>query len=152
VGVDAGMGNNVNIPLPRGAQDGHYLRALDEVIIPVLRRYQPQMLVVSAGYDGHSADPLGHHELTTDVYYEIMVRLRRAAEELCEGRLCVVLEGGYEPAALAHGVENTALALLGEPLREADTVVPQVHPQATARVDDHLEQIIGIHKTRLALE
>jgi len=151
VGVDAGMGQNINIPLPRGAQDRHYLRALDELIIPALRRAQPQILVVSAGYDGHATDPLAQHELTCDGYYQIMLRLRQAAEELCEGRLCVVLEGGYEPQALAHGVENTALALLGEPLREPDATLPEVHPLATERVDDALGQIIEIHTTRLAL-
>ena len=151
VGVDAGMGNNVNIPLPRGAQDVHYLRALDEVIIPVLRRYQPQLLVVSAGYDGHHTDPLAQHDLTTDAYYEMTIRLRQAAEELCEGRLCVILEGGYAVEALAHGVENTALALLGEPLRTPDETLPEVHPDAAARVEDHLSQIIDIHRTRLAL-
>ncbi|MEI6501803.1 MAG: hypothetical protein WCP21_12350, partial [Armatimonadota bacterium] len=127
------------------------LRALDELIIPALRRAQPQILVVSAGYDGHATDPLAQHELTCDGYYQIMLRLRQAAEELCEGRLCVVLEGGYEPQALAHGVENTALALLGEPLREPDATLPEVHPLATERVDDALGQIIEIHTTRLAL-
>lgn len=151
VGVDAGMGNNINIPLPRNAQDQHYLRALDEVILPALRRYQPQILIVSAGYDGHHSDPLAQHLLTSDGHYGIMKRLCDAAGELCEGRLCVVLEGGYAPEALAHGVENTALAMLGEPLRTRDTTLPEVHPDATARVDEHLEQVIEIHRTRLAL-
>jgi acetoin utilization deacetylase AcuC-like enzyme len=80
-----------------------------------------------------------------------MKRLCKAAVELCEGRLCVVLEGGYAPEALAHGVENTALAMLGEPLRTRDTDLPEVHPDATARVDEHLDQIVEIHRTRLAL-
>lgn len=151
VGVDTGMGNNVNIPLPAGAQGRHYLRALDEVILPVLRRYEPQLLIVSAGYDGHHSDPLAKHDLTTDAYYEMTTRLRQAAEELCEGRLCVILEGGYETAALAHGVENTALALLSQPLRTPEETRPHVHPDATARVETDLEQIIEIHRTRLAL-
>ena len=151
VGVDAGMGRNINLPLPRGAQDRHYLRALEEVIVPALRRHRPEMLILCAGYDGHAADPIAQHELTTDGYYELSARTRQAAEELCDGRLCVVLEGGYAPATLAHGVENTVLALLGEPLRQPDATVPEVHPEATARVDEHLEQLIATHRARLAL-
>lgn len=151
VGVDAGMGSNINIPLPRGAQDRHYLRALDEVIVPALRHYQPELLIVAAGYDGHHTDPLAQHDLTTDAYYEMTLRLRQAAEELCQGQLCVILEGGYAPEALAHGVENTALALLGQPLREPEPTLPETHPEAVARVEHNLDQIIDIHRTRLAL-
>ncbi|MEN6642940.1 MAG: histone deacetylase [Armatimonadia bacterium] len=151
VGVDAGAGRNVNIPLPRGAQGRHYLRALDEVIIPALRQYKPELLVVSAGYDGHHTDPVAHHELTTDAYHEITARMVTLAQELCEGRLCIILEGGYAAKALAHGVENTALALLGRPLLEPEAGEVQVHPEATRRVDEQLEATIEVHRTRLGL-
>lgn len=151
VGVDLGMGRNVNLPLPRGAQDRHYLQALDEVIIPALRQYQPGLILVSAGYDGHHTDPLANHALTTDAYHALTARLVAAAAELCEGRLCVILEGGYAPEALAHGVENTALALLGKPLREPEPQAPEVHPEATRRVDEHLQGVIEVHRARLGL-
>jgi len=154
VGVDAGTARTLNLPLPGRAQDRHYLRALDEVVLPLMRRHQPELILVSAGYDGHHSDRaawLAQHELTTDVYHAMTVRLRELAEELCGGRLLVCLEGGYELAALAHGVENTALALLGEPLAEPDPSTPSVHPDATARVDEYLEAAIEVHRTRLEL-
>jgi acetoin utilization deacetylase AcuC-like enzyme len=151
VGVDAGMGLNVNVPLPRGAQDQHYLRAMQEVALPVMRRYQPELIVVSAGYDGHHTETLAQHELTTDVYHAMTTQLRELAAETGEGRLCVCLEGGYELAALARGVENTALALLGRPITEPEAQQPDVHPEATARVDQYLDAAIELHKTRLGL-
>jgi len=151
VGVDAGIAQNVNFPLPRGAQNRHYLLALDEVILPLMRRYRPELILVSAGYDGHYADPLASHELTADVYHALTVRLRELAVELCEGRLCVCLEGGYNLDALAHGVENTALALLGDAPLAPDPGGPDVHPDAAARVDDYLQAALDLHKTRLEL-
>lgn len=151
VGIDAGSGRTINLPLPRGAQDRHYLRALEQVMQPALRRFEPQFLLVSAGYDGADLDTLGHHQLSSDVYYRLTAGLRELAEELCEGRLSVVLEGGYDPVALAGGVESTALALLGEPPPAAAAPPAAAHPEALARVDDDLDQIIEIHRTRLAL-
>ena len=151
VGVDAGIATNINLPLPRAAQDRHYLRAMQEVALPLMRRYQPELIVVSAGYDGHHSDPLAGHELTTDVYHTMTAQLRELAEECCQGRLCVCLEGGYALEALAHGVENTALALMGRPLAEPEAQQPDVHPEATARVDEYLEAAIEVHKARLEL-
>lgn len=151
VGVDAGMGANVNIPLPRSAQDRHYLRAMDEVVMPLMKQYQPELVIVCAGYDGHHTDPLAQHELTADVYHTMMTKLRSFADETCEGRLCVCLEGGYALEALAQGVENTALAMLGRPILQPEDTKPDVHPEATKRVDEHLEAVIEVHRTRLGL-
>lgn len=151
VGIDNGSGRTINIPLPREAMDRHYLQAMEEVIVPALRQYKPELLVVSAGYDGHHTDPLAQHVLTTDGYYDLAAVSVAAAAELCEGRLCMVLEGGYSLEPLAHGVENTVLAMLGRSMATSDPTVPDVHPQAVDLVDNHLRQIIEIHRTRLGL-
>lgn len=150
VGVEAGMGHTVNIPLLQGATDEHLHRALEALVLPLLRGYQPGILIVSAGYDGHHHDPLAGHELTTDAYYEMTCRLREVAEEVCGGKLVVVLEGGYDYRSLAHAVENTALALMGRPVREPEPQPPQVHDLARERVSRHLEQVIALHRRRLA--
>jgi len=150
-GVDAGLGRTVNIPLPAGAQNEHYWRALTEIVLPALRRYKPEFIIVSAGFDGHHADPLAQHELTSDIYYHITKTLRELAEEICEGRLCVCLEGGYALEALAHGIENTTLALLSRPLSEPENIKPSVHPAMTARVEEFLNWAIKLHTMRLDL-
>lgn len=151
VGVDQGLARTVNLPLPAAAQDQHYLRALEEVIAPAVRRYAPELLIVSAGYDGHHTDPLASHALTTDGYYELTRRVHELAVEVCAGRLCVILEGGYATEALAHCVENTVLAMLERPVLAPEASAPQVHPVATERVDEYLDHAVAVHRARLEL-
>jgi len=117
-GEGPGEGTTVNVPLPRGCGDSEYLRAYREVCAPVVRRFRPQLLLVSAGFDAHFADPLAQMLLSTRGYYEIATLLRDLAGELCEGRIVYVLEGGYDPTALAWSVRACIDALLGNPFAE----------------------------------
>lgn len=149
-GVDAGMGHNVNIPLLQGATDIHLQQALESLVMPLLRGYQPELLIISAGFDSHHNDPLAGHEWTTDGYYQLARQLREVAREVCAGRLVVVLEGGYDHRALAHGVENTILAMLDRPVIELEPSLPEVHARALQRVDEHLARVLALHQQRLA--
>src|SRR5439155_1514166 len=81
---------------PAGCGDSEYLRAYEEVCAPLLRRFQPQVVLVSAGFDAHFADPLAQMLLSTRAYYRIATVLRELADELCGGRLLFALEGGYD--------------------------------------------------------
>ncbi|MBI1885360.1 MAG: histone deacetylase [Chloroflexi bacterium] len=120
-------GTTVNVPLPRGSGDEEYIRAYREVCAPVVRRFRPRLLLVSAGFDAHFADPLAQMLLSVRGYYEIASLLRSLAEELCEGRVLFALEGGYDHTALPWGVHACLDALLGneftpEPLGPAPSV------------------------------
>jgi acetoin utilization deacetylase AcuC-like enzyme len=118
VGEGAGHGTTVNLPLPGGCGDGEYLRAYDEVCAPVVRRFRPELLLVSAGFDAHFADPLAGMLVSTRGYYEIAALLRGLAEELCGGRIVYALEGGYDHTALAWSVRACIDTLLGNPFAE----------------------------------
>jgi acetoin utilization deacetylase AcuC-like enzyme len=87
-----GQGNEtiVNIPLPAGSEDDEYLRAFEEVVEPALRRFEPDLLLVSAGFDAHRDDPLASMELTESGFRELAQRCRHLAP-----RLAATLEGGY---------------------------------------------------------
>ena len=105
-GRGAGAGATVNVPFPAGVGDTGYAAAFDQVLAPLARRFQPQLILVSAGYDAHWNDPLASMQLSVD-------RLRgpgRAAAglagELCDGRIVFTLEGGYHLEVLAHAVLN----------------------------------------------
>jgi acetoin utilization deacetylase AcuC-like enzyme len=111
-GIGAGEGFTINVPLPPGSDDEAYDTAMREVVIPALDRYQPQFLLISAGFDAAAADPLGHMLVTADGFEAITRRLADAAERLCEGRIVSLLEGGYDLDALAEGVERHARALM----------------------------------------
>ncbi len=110
---EIGAGNIINIPLPRGCGDAEYLRCYRQVCAPLVRRFQPQLIFVSAGFDAHFADPLAQMLVSTRGYYEIASLLRELADELCGGRHIYALEGGYDLTALPWSVRACIDALLG---------------------------------------
>jgi len=113
-GRGAGQGYTVNVPLPAGVGDLGYGRVFDEVLVPVARRYQPQLILASAGYDAHWADPLGGMLLSVSGYARMVRTLAALAEELCQRRLVLTLEGGYNLEALAASITATFAVLLGD--------------------------------------
>lgn len=113
-GAGEAEGANANIALPAGCGDAEYRRAFELVIEPLVRRFEPQLILVSCGFDAHYADPIAGMTLSVDGYGDMTARLRALAEELCEGRLVFVLEGGYDLTAVSWGVRRVLEVLLGE--------------------------------------
>jgi acetoin utilization deacetylase AcuC-like enzyme len=111
IGRGEGEGFTVNLPLEVGAQDQDYQAAFSEVIRPVLRQFNPELLLVSAGFDAHERDPLAGMRLTTDAFRAMTMELCALAEECCGGRMVVVTEGGYDLRALAESL-RTVIAVL----------------------------------------
>ena len=110
VGSGAGEGYTINLPVPPGSDEELWLSLLEHVVVPAARAFSPQLVLISAGFDAHRADPLAECLLETSSFGE----LARAARDLalaCDAPLGVVLEGGYEPVSLAHSVRETLLAL-----------------------------------------
>ena len=92
---DVGAGANVNVPLPAGAGRAAYLAALDRVVLPSLRRFAPDFVLVACGLDAGMLDPLGRMNLTSECFGLMTERLMDAAASLCGGRLVLCHEGGY---------------------------------------------------------
>ncbi len=101
VGRADGVGFTVNLPIEAGATDADYDLAYREIVVPVLREFRPELILVSAGFDAHEHDPLGGMRVTTEGYGRLTARLLAAADELCEGKIVFVTEGGYDLQALA---------------------------------------------------
>jgi acetoin utilization deacetylase AcuC-like enzyme len=120
VGEGAGKGFTANLPLPGGVGDETYLSAFDALLAPLAHRFQPELILASAGYDAHWTNSayLSSIEMRVSVAgFGAMVRhLRNWAEALCDGRLALVLEGGYDPQALAWSVLTTLRVLRDEPV------------------------------------
>ena len=95
VGEDEGQGYTVNIPLPYGTGDRIYLRAFNEIAVPIISQYKPQFILVSTGFDSHYADPVGNLSLSAFSYAKIFDAVLESAAKFCQGRLVAVLEGGY---------------------------------------------------------
>ncbi len=139
-GRGEGRGYTINIPLPPKTCDKSYLRVFDEIVMPVMKEFQPEVTFVSAGYDAHYSDPLGGMCLSSKCYYEIAKKLK-----LCtKAGIIFGLEGGYNVDALANSVFATLAALfeLGEesteaPLEENERITSYVSSKIEA-IKEHL--------------
>jgi acetoin utilization deacetylase AcuC-like enzyme len=131
VGLEGGYGTTLNIPLPYGTGDTGFRDLYDHVVLPAVRRFAPQLILVSAGYDAHWDDPLGPLALSVAGYAMLTQRLVALADDVCGGKIVLVLEGGYSLAALAGGVLASLRVLLGrdpgpDPLGPASQAEPDI--------------------------
>ena len=117
VGTGAGLGTTVNVPVPPGTSGDDYRYAMDALVVPVVERFAPDWLLLSAGFDGHRDDPLTDLGLTSGDYADLLLVL---AGLVPAGRLVVFLEGGYDLAALADSAGASMAALLGVDHRPED--------------------------------
>ncbi|HRE48751.1 MAG TPA: histone deacetylase [Aggregatilineales bacterium] len=115
-GEGAGAGQTINIPLPAGVGDQGFRMIYEEIVWGAARRFQPELILVSAGFDAHWRDPLGGLKLTVNGYAHLSRELIRMADELCGGRILFVQEGGYNLEALSFCALAVVEALLGLPL------------------------------------
>jgi acetoin utilization deacetylase AcuC-like enzyme len=101
-GRGAGVGLTLNIPLPAGTQDAEIERQYADQVVPALRSFQPDLLMISAGFDAHELDPLGQLRLTTEGFGRLTKMLLAEADALCDGRAVLVTEGGYDLTAIGQ--------------------------------------------------
>lgn len=112
IGAGPGHGYNLNIPLPLGSGDAAFLRTYQVLVEPVLRRFRPQLILISAGYDAHHADTLTHMGLTASGFGQLTEAVMKTAEGDARGKVGFLLEGGYHIQALANSVTSTLETLL----------------------------------------
>ena len=116
-----GEGYTVNIPLPAGRGDEDYLEVLQRLVLPALRRFKPELLLVSAGFDADYRDPLAGMRLSSEAFGSLTTALLDCAVGELGAAPVFVLEGGYSLEALEEGTEHVLRALLGERYRTAPT-------------------------------
>jgi acetoin utilization deacetylase AcuC-like enzyme len=97
-----GLGYTLNLPLDAGARDEDVLGRYRREAVPALDAFRPNLLMVSAGFDAHARDPLGGCRMTTDGFRALTALLVDAADRLCDGRIVLVTEGGYDLTALGE--------------------------------------------------
>jgi acetoin utilization deacetylase AcuC-like enzyme len=144
---EAGDGTTLNLSLPGGCGDAEYALLYEQVIAPKLRHFRPQLLLVSAGYDAHHADPIDGSlmRLSCAGYALLIAALSDIAAELCDGRIVVALEGGYDLTALSWSVRNSIEALLGEaPTPDPVGPAPDMHAADLSELIDGVKALHGI--------
>jgi acetoin utilization deacetylase AcuC-like enzyme len=142
IGVEAGRGFTVNMPLRAGTGNTGFDLLYQRILWPIARRFQPDLVLVSAGFDAHWADPLAMLQLDLPGYAHLTRELIMMAQELCAGRIVFVLEGGYDLNVVSHGILNIAYALQG-----IDKIAD---PVGSLDMPDHptqalVEQLLQIH-------
>lgn len=127
VGVELGHGTTINVPFPAYVGDQGYLAAFRRLLVPAVREFRPQAIFLSAGYDAHWMDPLASMHLSITGYVALVQELLTLADEVCDGRLIGVLEGGYHVDVLAHAVLSTLRILTDSPQGVSDPFGPTPH-------------------------
>ncbi len=124
-GRGRGAGATVNVPMPAGCGDLDYLGVFERIVTPVARGFEPEMILVSCGFDPHRDDPLASMEVSQEGFAAMTVILRQLAEELCGARIAFVLEGGYSVLGLTEGTRALCGALSAE-APEVETETPEL--------------------------
>ena len=147
-GEGKGHGFNLNIPLPPGAGHESYLEVMDRIVLPALDRFRPEAIVVACGYDAAALDPLGRMLATAETFRLMTRKMMQAAEDLCDGKLIVVHEGGYSETyvpfcghAVIEEMSGTAIRV-PDPLAET-VAARQPGAKWQAHLSAHIAELAG---------
>jgi len=126
VGQGPGAGLTVNLPLEMGATDEDFRVVFSEVLLPVLRQFEPDLLLISAGFDAHERDPLANMRASAAGFGAMTAELCAVADECCGGKVVAVTEGGYDLQALAASLD-VVIGTLASPGVKASWPDPGPH-------------------------
>ena len=136
-------GTTVNVPLPPSTGGPGYLAAFQQVLAPLAKRFRPELIFLSAGYDAHWKDPLAQMNLTAGGFARLAREVMEWADACCNDRLVATLEGGYHAEALAHSACST-LHRLVDPGAQVDDL-PGAPPAAEPDLTRHLSDLAALH-------
>lgn len=140
--VTHARGRIISVPVPAFSGNSVFHALMMHVIKPWLLAFEPEMIFVSAGFDAHFSDPLTTLTLDTEGYFQITRILVELADELCEGRLMYVLEGGYDPIAMKDNIEACLAAMCGHSYHHDHY---GKSPELTIGVSELIHQLIHLH-------
>ncbi len=145
VGKGKGEGFTVNVPLPTGAGDADYGNIFEKFLKPIALEYQPQLILVSAGFDTHYNDPLGGMDVSEKGYARMTQILMEIAESTAEGKLVLTLEGGYNVTSERRSVKAVLEELSQASPVEKDDVLEKEKAEYP-RIEEFLLQLKEVQK------
>ena len=146
-GRGAGVGSTVNLPLPAGYGDAEYCAVFREIVVPILHEFEPEIVIVSAGFDAHARDPLASMQVSTAGFGFLAACLRQVADEVCEGRLLLSLEGGYDLEGLSSSVREV-LGVLTRDAAEVAAAAPLIARVGSPESDELVRLFRKRHSER----
>ena len=130
----------VNVPLPADSGDQSYERIAAEIFAPFIQSFEPEMILVSAGFDAHWNDPITSLGLSSAGFYMLSKKLVDLAEEHCGGKIVFVLEGGYDATNLANGAAAVFAALMDKPFIDPGDASPRKEADASEMIEKICER------------
>jgi acetoin utilization deacetylase AcuC-like enzyme len=141
-GIGRGEGYTVNAPMPKHYGDAEYLAICRQLLPRFGEAFAPELVLVSAGFDTHAADPLGGMKMTAAGFAALTACVMELADTYCDGRLVLCLEGGYHPEALAESVRSVLLTLSRGP----HALLRATGRPNRKKVDHVLKRVLRVHR------
>ena len=141
-GEGPGAGANINVPLPPGSGHGAYLEAWERVVVPAVRSFRPELILVASGFDASAMDPLGRMLCLSETYRALARSAVELAESLCEGRLLALHEGGYSTAYVPFCGLATIEELAGARTQIEDPFLPIFSSMGGQALQPHQKEVI----------
>ncbi|WP_022852536.1 histone deacetylase family protein [Thermodesulfatator atlanticus] len=144
VGEGEGKGYTVNVPLPAGCGDIEYATVYRKILVPIAREFKPEIILVSAGFDIYFGDPLGGMLVTPIGIGYITRLLKQLADEFCQGKILLTLEGGYSLQGLADSVTTVLHELIGQTAIPSDKLEEM---EETNKEPEVLAHVLAVHQS-----
>lgn len=145
LGEGEGLGKNINFPIPYNITDNEFLEFMD-LLEPILKEFGPEIIIVAAGFDMYFDDPVGNGNLTSISYYRFTEKILSLANDICNGKLSFILEGGYSLIGLPYCVFAVIKALLGEsyepPLFEKSQFSTEFERDNMSKIKNRLTKLL----------
>jgi len=138
LGRDDAAGYTINLPFPPGTGGASYFNAFKEIVPPVTRQFEPDIILYQSGVDTHHADPLADMNLTYQTYYHLAKQVAELSEQTCQ-KLLVLLGGGYNSIACIKSYYNVVCGLLGKQEYLEEEEIPDTDPEAVKHVVSQLK-------------
>jgi acetoin utilization deacetylase AcuC-like enzyme len=140
-GAANGAGYTINVPLPAGCADAEYLQVFQDIVVPAATKFQPEWILVSAGFDPHRRDPLGGMGVTEQAFGAMARSLLALANHFADGRIAFLLEGGYDLA----GLRSSVAAVLTE-IQDPRPLPVEPMPLAESKIEPLIRRILQVHE------
>lgn len=149
IGLGEGKGYTVNMPFPTGSMDNDFIRAFNEICLPIAEEFQPELIVANGGLDAHHGDPISGLSLSSKGYFTLFNLIGKMAEQLCQDKMILILGGSYETRIVPVGWLASISAMIGieEVHLEEPTAAPEHSETASAEAAHMIATVKQVQKT-----
>lgn len=142
-GSGAGVGSTINIPMPPGCGDSEYIGVLQRIVVPAAIAFEPDLILISCGFDAHRDDPLASMEISQQGYRAMSTIMRGLADTLCGGRIAFILEGGYSLIGVREGAHAVLESLTNPSTPQPQSPVELIPGSVLCGLIDRVVQVHG---------